>query len=52
MRTPQSREVGGDVAQQHKDFEAAIDQLKAQVQKVSAQLEVGKSAPQTVLNNH
>jgi hypothetical protein len=39
------------VAQQHQDFEAAIAQLKAQVQKVSAQLELSKSAPQTVLSN-
>ncbi len=39
------------VAQQHQDFEAAIAQLKAQIQKVSAQLELSKSAPQTVLNN-
>jgi len=40
------------VAQQHQDFEAAIAQLKAQVQKVSTQLELRKSAPQTVLNDH
>jgi len=53
------------VEQQHKDFEAAIAQQQkeiealtatvkqqaAQIQKVSAQLEVNKSAPQTVLNN-
>jgi Chaperone of endosialidase len=39
------------VAQQHKDFEAAIAELKGQLQKVSAQLEVSKAAPQTVLNN-
>jgi hypothetical protein len=39
------------VAQQHKDFEAAVSELKGQIQKVSAQLEVSKSAPQTVLNN-
>src|SRR5262249_29176197 len=29
-----------------------IDALTAGLQKVSAQLEVSKSAPQTVLNNH
>src|SRR5437773_11937342 len=39
------------VAQQHKDFEAAVAELKGQIQKVSAQLELKKSAPQTVLNN-
>jgi hypothetical protein len=39
------------VAQQHKDFEAAVAELKGQIQKVSAQLELSKSAPQTVLNN-
>ena len=39
------------VAQQHQDFETAIAELKAQVQKVSARLELSKSAPQTVLNN-
>jgi hypothetical protein len=39
------------VAQQHKDFEAAVAELKGQIQKVSAQLEVSKPAPQTVLNN-
>src|SRR5262249_20136926 len=44
--------------QQRKDFEAAfahqqkqIAALIAAVQKVSAQLEVNKAAPQTVLNN-
>jgi hypothetical protein len=39
------------VAQQHKDFEAAVAELKGQIQKVSAQLELSKPAPQTVLNN-
>ena len=50
------------VAQQRKDFqaaitherqtmEAAVAQLKEQVQKVSDQLELSKSAPQTVLND-
>jgi len=39
------------VAQQRKDFEAAVAQLKTQVQKVSAQLELSKAATQTVLNN-
>ena len=39
------------VAQQHKDFEAAVAELKGQIQKVSAQLELSKLAPQTVKNN-
>jgi hypothetical protein len=42
------------VAQQQKEIQALTAQLKeqaAQVQKVSAQLEVSKPAPQTVLNN-
>jgi len=39
------------VAQQHKDFEAAVTDLKGQIQKVSAPLELNKPAPQTVLNN-
>jgi hypothetical protein len=39
------------VAQQRKDFETAIAQVKAQVQKVSAQLELSKWEPQTVLND-
>jgi septal ring factor EnvC (AmiA/AmiB activator) len=38
------------VAQQHKDFEAVINELKGQIQKVSAQLEVIKPAPQMVNN--
>jgi hypothetical protein len=46
------------VEQQRKDFEAAlaqqqkqIDVLTAGLQKVSAQLEVSKAAPQTALND-
>jgi hypothetical protein len=39
------------VAKQRKDFEAAVGQMTAQIQKVTAQLEVSKAAPQTVLNN-
>jgi len=38
------------VAKQHKDFEAAVAELKGQIQKVSAQLELSKAAPRTVLN--
>ena len=40
------------VAQQRRDFQAAVTELKGQIQKVSAQLlELSKSATQTVLNN-
>src|SRR5262249_55214750 len=39
------------VGQQHKDFEAAVAKLKGQIQKVSAQLELNKAAPQNVSNN-
>ena len=39
------------IARQHKDFEAALVDLKGQIQKVNAQLEMSKAAPQTVLNN-
>ena len=45
------KELETMVAQQRKDFEAAVAQLKTQVQRVSAQLEVSKTAAQTVLNN-
>jgi hypothetical protein len=52
------QEQGATIKQQRKDFEAAIaqqqkqiDVLGAALQKVSAQLEVSKFAPQTVLNN-
>jgi len=38
------------VAQQHKDFETAVAELKGQIQKVSAQLELSKAAPQTAQN--
>jgi hypothetical protein len=58
-------EQGATIAQQRRAFEAAIAQQQkeiealtatvkeqaAQIQKVSAQLELSKSAPQTVLNN-
>jgi hypothetical protein len=36
------------VAQQHQDFEAVVAELKGQIQKVSAQLELSKIAPRTV----
>jgi hypothetical protein len=59
------QEHGAAITQQRKDFEAAIAQQQkqiealiatvneqaAQIQKVSAQLELTKTAPQTVLNN-
>jgi trimeric autotransporter adhesin len=38
------------VAQQHKDFEAALADLKRQIQKVSAQVDASKPAPQVVNN--
>jgi uncharacterized coiled-coil protein SlyX len=51
-------ELKSTVGQQQKDLQATVAQLTArldeqasQIQKVSAQLEVNKSAPQTVLNN-
>jgi hypothetical protein len=53
------QEQGAIIAQQRKDFSAALAQqqkeieaLTAGLQKVSAQLELNKPAPQTVLNNH
>ena len=56
-RTVQQQEA--TIAQLNKDFQATVAQLTArldqqasQIQKVSAQLEVIKPAPQTVLNNH
>jgi len=52
------REQEATIAQLKKDFRATVTQLTArldeqasQIQKVSAQLEVSKAAPQTVLNN-
>jgi hypothetical protein len=47
-------ELKSTVADQRKGMEAMAAQLKeqaAQIQKVSAQLEVSRPAPQTVLNN-
>jgi Chaperone of endosialidase len=47
-------ELKSTVAEQRKGMEAMAAQLKeqaAQIQKVSAQLEVSRAAPQTVLNN-
>jgi hypothetical protein len=52
------KEQGATIAQQRKDFQAAIERQQKQIealtaglQKVSAQLEASKPAPQTVLNN-
>jgi hypothetical protein len=46
------------MAQQQKDFQSTVEQLTrrldeqgSQIQKVSAQLEVSKTAPRTVLSN-
>jgi hypothetical protein len=49
------QELEATVAQQQKGMEVLTAQLKeqaAQIQKVSAQIELSKPAPQTVLNNH
>lgn len=40
-----------NIAQQRKDFEAAVADLKGQIQKVSAQLEVSSPPQQVVENN-
>ncbi|HEY6153278.1 MAG TPA: tail fiber domain-containing protein [Candidatus Udaeobacter sp.] len=45
------KKLEATVAQQHKDFEAAVAELRVQIGKVSAQLELNKTAPQTVLND-
>ena len=45
------KKLEATVAQQHKDFEAAVAELRGQIGKVSAQLELNKTAPQTVLND-
>ena len=39
------------VAQQHRDFEAALADLKGQIQKVNTQLDLNKLATQTVAND-
>ena len=39
------------VAQQQKDFEATLADLKRQIQRVSAQIELKTPVPRTVLNN-
>jgi cystathionine beta-lyase/cystathionine gamma-synthase len=45
------KKLEATVAQQHKDFEAAVAELRGQIGKVSAQLQLNKTAPQTVLND-
>jgi hypothetical protein len=50
----QKNDFQATVAQQQKEIQALTTQLKqqaSQIQKVSAQIEVSKPAPQTVLNN-
>jgi len=52
--TQQRKDFEAAIAQQHKQIEAlsaTVKEQAAQIQKVSAELEVSKSAPQTVLNN-
>ena len=44
----QQKELGSKLAAQQKQLEA----LTAGLQKVSAELELSKTAPQTVSNNH
>jgi uncharacterized coiled-coil protein SlyX len=53
------KELKSAVVQQQKDFQATaaeqrkqIEALTAGLQKVSAQVQMSKPAPQTVLNNH
>ena len=49
------QEQGTIISEQQKEIDALKVELKEQrvlIQKVSAQLEVSKAAPQTVLNNH
>ena len=46
-----SQKLEATIAQHRRDFEVAVAQLKAQVQKVSAQLKLSKPAAQTALNN-
>ena len=40
------------IAELRKDLKTAVAELKGQIQKVSAQLDLSKHAPQTVLNDH
>ena len=45
------QELQATMTQQREHFETAVAELKTQIQKVSAQLELRKTSPQTVLNN-
>jgi uncharacterized coiled-coil protein SlyX len=50
----QRNDFEATAAEQQKEIQAltaSLTQQAAQIQKVSARIEVGKSAPQTVLNN-
>jgi trimeric autotransporter adhesin len=50
-----NEEQGASIAEQQKEIKALKAELKeqaSQIHKVSAQLELSKPAPQTVLNNH
>ena len=50
----EQRRVGklqATIAQPHNDFEAALADLNAQIQKVSARIELSKPAPQTICSN-
>ena len=50
--TPElERKVEAKLAKQEKDFTARFKEQDAKIQQVSDELEVSKSAPQTVLNN-
>jgi hypothetical protein len=44
-------ELKATVAHQRRDFETAVAELKGQIQKVSAQLEVSKAEPHVVKSN-
>jgi hypothetical protein len=44
-------ELEATVAHQRRDFETAVAELKGEIQKVSAQLELSKPAPRTVDNS-
>jgi hypothetical protein len=48
VRSPVAAQQQRNFAEQQKQIEA----LTAGLQKVTAQLELNKAAPQTVLNNH
>ena len=45
------QELEARIAQQQKEFTGRLREQDSKIEKVSAQLEVSKPAPQTVLNN-